>query len=64
MGIPTTYSVTKSPAGFFTAWKTTEDANSYLGDRPKYKTAQRLCEQTAGRELNWKSLGRGNYEGK
>lgn len=38
--------------------------DTVLGARSKYKMAQRLCEQTAGRTLDWKSLGGGNYEGK
>ena len=35
-----------------------------LGRRPKYKAAQRLAEQTAGRPLDWTSLGGGSYIGK
>jgi hypothetical protein len=56
------YKVTKVTLGTETAYIATKDGN-VLGQRGKYKMAQRLCEQTAGRELNWKSLGGGNYEG-
>jgi hypothetical protein len=57
------YNVVKTD-GKFVAWKTVASGQQLLGIRPKHSPAQRLCEQTAGRELDWKSLGGGNYVGK
>jgi hypothetical protein len=59
------YTVGKDSDGQFVAYSTAADGDrQLLGKRPKYKIAQRLCEQTAGRSLDWKSLGGGNYEGR
>lgn len=54
----TKYTVVKT-GDHFVAWA---DGKTRLGQRPKYKQAQRLCEQQAGRPLDWTSLGGGNYE--
>lgn len=56
-------SADSGPAKFLT-WAPEYSGHRLLGSRPKYKAAQRLCEQTAGRPLDWRSLGGGNYEGK
>lgn len=56
------YKVTKLEAFGEVSFIATK-GDTVLGARSKYKMAQRLCEQTAGRELNWRSLGGGNYEG-
>lgn len=56
------YSVKKTDDQYV-AWQTVDSGQKLLGVRPKYKMAQRLCEQTAGRSLTWKSLGGGNYVG-
>ena len=59
------YKVTKTEDGKYEAFFHSEEGGGrFLGTRGKYKIAQRLCEQTAGRELDWKSLGGGNYVGR
>ncbi len=58
------YEVVKTPDGRFEAYfHSKEGGGKFLGARPKHSPAQRLCEQTAGRELDWTSLGGGNYVG-
>lgn len=57
------YTVSKTDDGRFETYFNSTEGPHLLGVRPKYKPAQRLCEQHAGRVLAWKSLGGGNYTG-
>jgi hypothetical protein len=59
----TTYTVTNNTERGFEAWRETPEKlggaltlmdTACLGFRPKYRQAQRLCEQSAGQPLDWK----------